>query len=276
MWTMSVFDRPSTFETWDKEYYPPLARWYYDRAIPRMVASLGPELGATVLDAGCGPGVHSIRVAQMGYQVHSVDLSESVIEEARRRADRAGVSDRIVFEQADLTHLEFPDASFECVFSWGVVIHIPDVAAALSELARVTKPGGRLALQLVNKNAWDFRVLGLARTVLRRPHPKTEAGPLGHGAWYEFQGERLWVWALDVPAVVRHLEGQGLRLTKRAAGEFTELQRRMSSIPRQALLLLNNCWFALRLPAGPACTNVLTFEKGLGGAEGEARVDVER
>lgn len=261
---MEVFEKIETFRDWDEDYYPPLARWYYDRAVPRMIKSLEPKPDSVILDAGCGPGVHSVRAAKLGFRVHAVDISTTVIEEARRRAEAAGVNERVTFEQADLTRLQFADASFDCVFSWGVIIHIPDIAAALHELARVVKPGGRLALQVTNRRAWDHKAEWLARNALRKPGPPFQEGPLGRGHWYTFEGEQLWVWQVDPKGLIAELDRLGLRLLRRATGELTEIQMRLRGFPRSLLLALNNAWYAMHLPPGPACTNVYTFEKRTG------------
>lgn len=258
---MRVFNSIETFKKWDEDYYPPLARWYYNRAIASMVRLLAPAPGGLILDAGCGPGVHSIRVAAMGYSVWAVDLSEMVLEEARARAEAAGVGEKIRFERADLTHLPFEDASFDRVFSWGVLIHIPQITTALDELARITRPDGRLALQVTNDFSLDRYLERIARFLLRRPLAEQEEGSLGTGHWYDLQGERLWVWMLDIPKVIAYMKERGFRVVARRAGEFTEIQRRLRGLSRNLLWTLNNMWFKLRMPAWTAMTNVIVFEK---------------
>lgn len=257
----TVFHELKTFTDWDNDYYHPIALRYYDRAVAQMLEVLRPAPGGLVLDAGCGPGVHSIRAARAGYQVHALDLSEVVLEEARRRAAEQGVLDRITFEQADLTSLRFDSESFETIFSWGVVIHIPRLDDAIRELVRILKPGGRLALQITNHQAWDIPVERLGRWLLRKPPLQLERHPLGLGRWYEANGSRLWVWRIDIPALTRMLDDLGCRLIRRRAAEFTEIQWRLRGWKRSALLRLNSLWFNMGLPARPACTNLVIFEK---------------
>jgi SAM-dependent methyltransferase len=258
---MSVFEKVETFEAWQEDYYQPLSRWYYDRAIPRMVQGLNPKPDSVVLDAGCGPGGHSIRTAKAGYRAQAVDISHTVVKLAQDRAEKAGVADRIAFEQGDLTNLRFEDNSFDCVFSWGCIIHIPDIEKALAELARIVKPGGRLALQVLNRGAWDGFIERTARKLLGKKPLESSEQPLGTGYWYDFQGGKLYNIYLDIPKLIQHVEGLGFTCVHRRAAEFTEIQRRVKGFPRTCLLFLNNVWFVLRLPAGPACTNVITFEK---------------
>ena len=256
----AVFELGTTVSGWDADYYHPIAQRYYDAAVARMLRLLNAPEDATVLDAGCGPGVHSIRVARTGRRVHAIDLSEAMLAEARGRVADAGVADRVGFERADLTRLHLPDESFDHVFSWGVVIHIPDAEAALAHLARVVRPGGRLALYLTNRRATDHAMEAAGRAFLGRPLA-LERHPLGPGCWYDLLGERLWVWRFDLPAVSRFLQDRGLVLRHRVIGEWTEIQRRIGGLPRRLLLHANNAAFAVRAPAWTGVTNLLVFEK---------------
>ena len=258
---MSVYEKIETFEAWQEDYYQPISRWYYDRAIPRMVRGLNPKPDSVVLDAGCGPGGHSIRTAKMGYRVQAVDISHAVIKLAKERAEKEGVADRIEFEQGDLTKLRFDDASFDCIFSWGCVIHIPPVEQALAELGRITRPGGRLALQVLNRYSWDWPIEATARKLAGKQLKETSNEPLGTGCWYTWNEEKIYNIYFDINKLITNVEGLGFTLVHRRAAEFTEIQRRVKGIPRHMLLLLNNLWFAGHFPAGPACTNVITFEK---------------
>ncbi|MEZ6318361.1 MAG: class I SAM-dependent methyltransferase [Phycisphaerales bacterium] len=255
-----VFEAAATVESWDDDYYHPVAVRYYDRAVARMLELMRVPPGGTVLDGGCGPGVHSIRAAKLGYRVDAIDLSHTMLGEAERRVAAAGLADKVTFRQADLTRLELPDASYEHAFSWGVVIHVPDAEAALANLARIIKPGGRLALYLTNKTAIDHELETIARTLVRKPMAQ-EQHPLGEGVWYEMHDERLWVWRFDLPAVARFMAERGLTLRHRVLGEFSEVQRRVKGLPRRALLHANNAAYAMRLPARWGVTNLLVFER---------------
>jgi SAM-dependent methyltransferase len=141
------------------------------------------------------------------------------------------------------------------------VINIPTIERALSELTRILKPGGRLALYVTNDRAVDYAVLKLLRFLLRRSQPKLETAPLGRGCWFEFEGDRLWVWRINVRALTRHLESLGLRRVLRTAGSLTELHSRVGEPLRSLMLRLNNVWHRLHLPTGPCVTNLLVFEK---------------
>lgn len=100
--------------------------------------------GMRVLDAGCGTGGVAELVAPSGATVVGVDLAPALIEIARERAAERSLS--IDYRVGDCERLEDGDASYDAVGSSVGVIFAPDHEAAASELARVTKPGGRLAL----------------------------------------------------------------------------------------------------------------------------------
>jgi len=259
--TVSSLDKIETFESWAQDYYEPAALRYYDRAIAKMVSVLNSPSGSTVLDAGCGTGVHSIRVAKLGYSLKSVDISGVVLQTAQRNAERAGVADKIQFEQADLTRLQFADNTFGSIFSWGVIIHIPQIELAVAELVRVLAPGGRIALQITNSRAWDYRIESIARFILRKPLIGQEKLPFGVGGWCDMHGGKLYNWRTDIKAITALMSTLGCRKVHRSAAEFTEMQRRSIGPLRTVFRWINRGWLAMRLPAGPAITNLLVFEK---------------
>jgi ubiquinone/menaquinone biosynthesis C-methylase UbiE len=256
-----VFEKDVTVSQWDDDYYHPIALKLYDSAVADMLMHLNVEPGATILDAGCGPGVHSIRVAKAGYKVSAIDISQTMLQEAKQRATEAGVADKMTFSQQDLTSLTFDDNSFKCAFSWGVIIHIPQAEKALSELARVIMPGGRLALYVTNYSSLDYKIEGVARALLGKPLQSVKHDALGEGITYQFKGEPLWLWRFSTKGLVENLEQHGFRIAHRRLGEFSEIQRRISGFPRRCLLRLNNLAYRLSVPASLGVSQLLVFEK---------------
>lgn len=256
-----IFEAKSTVEQWDEDYYHPIALKLYDRAILDMLEMMKVETGATVLDAGCGPGVHSIRVAKAGHPVCAIDISNTMLSQARQRAESQNVADKIDFSQKDLTKLDFPDNSFRYVFSWGVVIHIANAEKALEELARIIEPGGKLALYVTNKTAVDHKIEGFMRKIMRKPLSGLQHLPLGDGIWYDMNDQKLWVWRFETQAIVDYLAAKKFHLKSLHVGELSEIQRRLGGIPRNFLLRLNNLAYRLKIPASLATTKLLIFEK---------------
>jgi ubiquinone/menaquinone biosynthesis C-methylase UbiE len=107
-----------------------------------LVEALAPQAGEDFLDVGCGAGNVAALAAQAGAHVTGIDLSPRLIEVAKARADASGL--QIRYSVGDAENLDVPDASFDVVSSCFGMIFAPDHTAAASELARVTRPGGRL------------------------------------------------------------------------------------------------------------------------------------
>jgi len=101
------------------------------------------------LDAGCGRGVESVRMARRGLGVTAVDISTSLLQHAQQRAEKAGLLDRITFVQADITEpLPIPKDSFAvCIALTGVISHTGDRHRdAIANLVACVKPGGLIIL----------------------------------------------------------------------------------------------------------------------------------
>lgn len=98
--------------------------------------------GKLVLDAGCGSGRYAEVAAKHGAEVIGVDLSLAV--NAARKDLREWSNVHLV--QADLFALPFAPAKFDFIYSFGVLHHTPDCAAAFRQLSRLLKPGGKLSV----------------------------------------------------------------------------------------------------------------------------------
>jgi ubiquinone/menaquinone biosynthesis C-methylase UbiE len=103
--------------------------------------------GSLVLEAGCGVGAQTVTLAQRspGARFVSVDVSEGSIAEAKRRADRAGLTD-VEFCEADIFALPFIAESFDHVFVCFVLEHLSRPAEALANLARLLRPRGTITV----------------------------------------------------------------------------------------------------------------------------------
>lgn len=108
-----------------------------------LVEVLDPQPEERWLDVGCGAGNVAELAAGAGARVTGIDLSPRLIEVAKGRAEAGGYE--IEYRVGDAESLDVEDASFDKVVSSVAMIFAPDHDAAARELARVTKPGGRLA-----------------------------------------------------------------------------------------------------------------------------------
>lgn len=105
--------------------------------------------GKRVLEIGVGQGTHLAQFAEAGALCHGVDITDNhlLLTEKNFRVRSKNVS----LHKADATRLPFPDGHFDCVYSFGVLHHIPEIDAVLAEVGRVLKPGGQLMLALYYK-----------------------------------------------------------------------------------------------------------------------------
>jgi SAM-dependent methyltransferase len=107
----------------------------------RTLEALGPA--RRVLDAGCGTGRFTVFAAEeLGARVWGIDPSAEMLEQARRRPG----AERVGFRQASLESLPFKDGWFDATHMHLVVHLVADRSAAFAQLARVTAPGGRIAI----------------------------------------------------------------------------------------------------------------------------------
>ena len=105
--------------------------------------------GERVLDVGCGSGAVTReigrRVGKRGLAV-GLDPSPALLAVARELAKEKGLGDRVEFREGNALQLPFPDRSFDAVVCVTVLSHVPSGEAAIAELIRVLRPGGRLGI----------------------------------------------------------------------------------------------------------------------------------
>lgn len=100
--------------------------------------------GDRVLDVACGSGNVSLPLARMGADVTGVDIAPNLLQTARQRAEAANLS--ITFDEGDAESLPYADASFDVVVSMFGAMFAPRPELVVKEMARVLKPGGRIAM----------------------------------------------------------------------------------------------------------------------------------
>ena len=146
--------------------------------------------GARILDVACGAGLIAIPLAEEGYRVDGVDLSEPSLDAARQRAP-----DSAAFHVGDATALEAADASYDAVLLFDMLEHVEDPAAVIAEAGRVVRPGGVVLFNTFNQTplSWLVAVHGFKFVVRDAP-------------------DHIHVWRLFLPpsAVTAHAQAAGL------------------------------------------------------------------
>src|SRR5712664_3754819 len=89
-------------EQWETDYLNADLNRFYDRVFDRLIQTLAPKPGQTLLDAGCGYCFHAVRLARSGLQVTGVDFSEVALRQSTATIERAGLSERIRLQRGDL------------------------------------------------------------------------------------------------------------------------------------------------------------------------------
>jgi len=109
-----------------------------------------------VLEIGCGLGTDGAQFAKAGADYTGVDLTEAAVGLARRRFELFDLKG--TFLVADAEQLNFPDNSFDLVYSHGVLHHTPDTAGAVREIHRILRPGVRAVVMLYHRDSYNYRV----------------------------------------------------------------------------------------------------------------------
>ncbi len=115
---------------------------------PRLRETLGPAAGERLLEIGPGTGYYTLDMAgwvSPGGTVEIFDLQQEMLDHTLGRAGERGV-ENVVPTQGDATRLPYEDASMDAVVLTAVLGEIPDGDAALREVRRVLRPGGRLVV----------------------------------------------------------------------------------------------------------------------------------
>jgi SAM-dependent methyltransferase len=133
----------------------------------RFVDDLGITPAMQVLDVACGTGNLAIPAARTGAQVTGVDIATNLLEQARARASAEGL--QIIFKEGDAEQLPFPDAHFDLVMTMFGAMFAPDPAKVASELARVCRPGGKIAMANWTPDGFTGRMFRLTSRYLPPP-----------------------------------------------------------------------------------------------------------
>jgi ubiquinone/menaquinone biosynthesis C-methylase UbiE len=118
--------------------------------------------GQELLEIGCGLGPELAELGRLGFVVTGIDLAPNAVRVCNEYLAKQGVEGQALVQNAEC--LEFPDDTFDAVYSSGVLQHTPSIERAIAELWRVLKPGGRILIILYHRRSWFYllhRVSGM-------------------------------------------------------------------------------------------------------------------
>lgn len=167
-------------ESWNK-FSPGWKKW--DDMTMAFLKPMGSEIirmlnikdNDTVLDVAAGTGEPGLTIATMlkGGKVIITDLAEDMLKIARENAAKRGIKN-IETRACDVCELPFPDNTFDAISCRFGFMFFPDMLLAAKEMARVLKPGGRIATSVWNvpeKNFWVTAAMGTINNLMQLPPP---------------------------------------------------------------------------------------------------------
>ncbi|MCP4446676.1 MAG: class I SAM-dependent methyltransferase [Myxococcales bacterium] len=146
----------------NRSYYDDFSNWYerergagYHQMLDDLELAAVERYGRgkDILEAGCGTGLLLERARDFAKSASGVDLSAGMLGKARERG--------LQVAQGSVTELPYKDASFDVVYSVKVLAHVENIELALSEMARVTRPGGYVLAEFYNPRSLRYLIKSL-------------------------------------------------------------------------------------------------------------------
>ena len=155
-----------SYEVMDRKFFAAAQTYLPARELPfDQLIPYGDLPRMDVLEIGVGSGAHAALLSGHARSFTGIDLTECATENTRGRFRVMDLSGDL--RQMDAEHLDFPDESFDFVWSWGVIHHSANTEQILREVRRVLRPGGRAVVMVYHRSLWGYYVVtGLIRGVL--------------------------------------------------------------------------------------------------------------
>lgn len=161
------FTESLSYPEFSKEFYQEIDRRFFSSVWAFMPWKKIPfdnlvdfeALGSRdVLEIGVGCGSHAQLLSSASRSYTGIDLTEYAVNCTQKRLNAFGC--RGTVRRMDATAMDFPDASFDLVWSWGVIHHSADTKKILSQINRVLRPGGKALIMVYHDSVWNAYVRG--------------------------------------------------------------------------------------------------------------------
>jgi len=179
--------KTATADPGTKAFYAEVegARYVLEPFIPAF-AGFEQWRGRDVLEVGVGLGTDFVGFVRAGANATGIDLTQAAVDAVTRRLELEGLSAEL--RVADAEQLPFEDASFDLVWSYGVLHHTPDTRRTLQEVRRVLRPDGEARVMLYARHSW-----------------------FALGAWGRWGLLQARPWRSIADVLARHLESPGTK-----------------------------------------------------------------
>ncbi len=258
-----ILSDESIHRQWVGGYRTPDNDLFYDEAFEFIFSHLENKPSKNLfLDIGCGSCAQSMRLAKRGYQVLGVDLSPAVLKLAERVLAEKGYNDQVSLQQQNLTELKLEEQSIDCILVWGVLMHVPEVEKAISEISRVLRVGGEVVVSEGNMRSVESIFFRGIRKIFGSKKIRYNETPAGMESWIQMPTGILLSRHARVEWLISEFNRHGLILKIRHPGQFTELYTKFSySFVRRMIHGWNRFWFRHVRNSDLAYGNILIFKK---------------
>jgi SAM-dependent methyltransferase len=162
-----------------REWFEQVEQYRYEvEPFIHAVAQFTRHRGKRMLEVGVGAGTDHLQWARAGCECHGVDLTAAAIETTRARLALYGLQSQL--QRVDAERLPFDDASFDLVYSWGVIHHSERPERIVAEIARVLKPGGSFIGMLYGRRSVTAWLLWARHALIKGRPWRTPSDVIWH------------------------------------------------------------------------------------------------
>lgn len=126
-----------------------------------------------VLEIGCGNGSHGQLLATHAKSYTGIDLTDYAVKSTSTRMSLWGLNGTVL--KMDAESMQFPDSSFDLIWSWGVIHHSANTQQIVKEMNRVLRPGGRAIIMVYYRSLWTYYMAGAVLAILGGKFPSIDA-----------------------------------------------------------------------------------------------------
>jgi 2-polyprenyl-3-methyl-5-hydroxy-6-metoxy-1,4-benzoquinol methylase len=258
-----TYARSQIHDQWEAVYRGnPLLDRLNDVIMDRIIECIQPPPRARVLDAGCGIGDHTARLARRGYECVGVDISPTILQRASDKIHALGLASRVRFVCQALEDMALRRELFDVVHCRGVLMHIPDWKAALKSLCIALRPGGHIVILENNVKALYSRAyLSAHRLCGKRVASQLVETEGGSELWTSENGTPFVARMARIEAVTDALRELKVEPLSRFATSLVGVEQLPAGWLRNTAIRVNTATCILRLPPAVCKGNAVLGRK---------------